>query len=118
MSYWVPHVRLGRVQRAVYRVLEALDGAPASTTEIVAHSHALRLYQGPTTPMQRRFIRKAVWRVRSLMRSRRPIDNRWHASHVDAQAPLAARKTVELIAFLYTVAQAGSSQINGLAQPS
>ena len=63
MPYWYPHGRLGRVQRAVYRVLEMRNNQPTSTTDILSYSHALRLYGGRLSRYDRRGFTRSVRRA-------------------------------------------------------
>jgi len=67
MAYLVPKDRLGRVERAIQRVLLIRDNKPTSTSQFLEYSHVRRLWEGRTSQLQmhsyRRSIRRACRRL-------------------------------------------------------
>jgi hypothetical protein len=67
MSQLSPRNRVGRVQRSVVRAFVVADGRSLTTTEIMAWSHARKLYSGRNAYRDRRNYYRAIRRAAERM---------------------------------------------------
>ena len=63
MAYLRPKDRLGRVQRAIQRVLLIRDNKPTSTSQFLQYSHVRRLWEGRTSRMEMHTYRYSIRRA-------------------------------------------------------